>query len=338
MAATKPRVTVCVANYNGADVIIPCLQSVCDQLGDTVIEIIVHDDASTDSSVEIIQSQFPQATLIISAENVGFCHANNKMVARAGGDYVLLLNNDASLAVDAISTFLVGLERWGDSIFTLPQFDAVSDELLDCGMFMDMFANAVPNAERVEQPVAMVMGACLWVSKALWQRCGGLPDWFGSMAEDMYLCNYARLLGHEVVALSDSTYYHHVGHSFGGGKVLTSGLSTTVKRRRLSERNKLFVLFLFYPGPALCLWLPLILLALFLEGLVLALVKWDRSIFTRIYGHALWAFFATLPELWRRRRIVQRRRTISSRTFFSPYRLLPYKLRMLLRYGVPQLH
>ena len=131
-------------------------------------------------------------------------------------------------APDAIETFLSAIELWGDAIFTLPQFDAVNKCFLDCGMFMDVLANPILITERSEQPVAMVMGACLWISKSLWEECGGFPDWFGSMAEDMYLCNYARLLGYQVVALSGSSYYHHVGYSFGGGKVVASGLATTI--------------------------------------------------------------------------------------------------------------
>lgn len=336
MAEPKPVVSVCIANYNGADVIEQCLQSVLDQKVDVDIEIIVHDDASSDNSIAILESSFPQAKLLISGNNVGFCLANNKMVAAANGEYILLLNNDAWLADDAIATFLNAVERRGDCIFTLPQYGALDRELFDCGMYMDLFANAVPVVEVVEQPVAMIMGACLWISRAHWDRCGGLPDWFDSMAEDMYLCNRFRLVGGEVVALSQSAYFHHIGHSFGGGKVVEAKLSTTVKRRRLSERNKLFVLFLFYPLLALILVLPLAILTLLLEGLVLALIKRDPGFFTQIYGFALRGFFANFTKLRRERAVIQSHRTITARKFFSVYRWLPYKLQMLLKHGIPE--
>ncbi|MEH6583170.1 MAG: glycosyltransferase [Halioglobus sp.] len=340
-SAAKSRVTVCVANYNGAQVIAQCLQSIEQQQGAAHIDVIVHDDASTDDSLAIIRDQFPQVTLLTSEHNIGFCLANNKMVAAAQGNYLLLLNNDAWLAPDAVATLLAAAGRRGDGIFTLPQLAASDSALLDCGMFMDLFANAVPIAQRVEQPVAMVMGACLWVSRDLWDDCGGFPDWFDSMAEDMYLCNYARLRGADVVALETSSYHHHVGHSFGGGKVVSSGLSTglstTVKRRRLSERNKLYVLFLFYPWPAWLLMLPLQVLALLVEGLALSLAKRDLSLFSRIYGHAVLALLTNWPKLWRERRLIQARRRVGMRAFFSVYRWLPYKLQMLLRHGVPEL-
>ena len=34
----------------------------------------------------------------------------------------------------------------------------------------------------------MVIGACLWIPQGLWTELGGFPEWFESIAEDMYLC------------------------------------------------------------------------------------------------------------------------------------------------------
>lgn len=340
MEESNLLISICVANYNGAEVIEQCLESVYSQQCSVQFEVLVHDDASSDESLKLVQDKFPLAELIASEDNVGFCVANNRMVSRSRGNYILLLNNDAWLAPNALDTFLqaVGGEGSPRKILTLPQYDAGDKGFLDCGMFMDMFANPMAATERREQAVAMVMGACLWVPKDLWEICGGFPEWFGSLAEDMYLCHYARLLGHEVVALSGSKYYHHVGHSFGGGKIVASGLATTFKRRRLSERNKLYVMFLFYPLPALLLVLPMHAVGLLVEGLLLALIKMDFSVFTRIYGHALCSLFTNFSDLLGRRRVIQSRRVIGTRKYFSVYRWIPHKLRMLIRHGIPKLN
>ena len=340
MADSAPLVSVCVANYNGAEVITACLASIYAQHPSVSLEVLVHDDASTDQSLKLIQGEFPQAQVINSEENVGFCVANNRMVNRSRGRYILLLNNDAWLAPNALDTFVqaANREQAAQSVYTLPQYDADEKTLLDCGMFMDVFASPIAAIERKEQAVAMVMGACLWLPRELWDDCGGFPEWFGSIAEDMYLCQYARLMGHEVVALSDSEYYHRVGHSFGGGKVVESGLVTTFKRRRLSERNKLYVMFLFYPLLALVLILPVHMLGLLLEGLALSVIKLDVSVFTRIYGYALWSFMSNFPELIKRRHAIQARRVIGLKKYFSVYRWIPHKMRMLIKHGIPKLH
>ena len=51
---TSPRVSVCIANYNGARFLRACLDSVFQQDWNGELEVIVHDDASTDGSLEIL--------------------------------------------------------------------------------------------------------------------------------------------------------------------------------------------------------------------------------------------------------------------------------------------
>jgi len=99
-----PICSICIANYNGMGIIDSALQSVMSQDCDFPIEIIVHDDASTDGSVDFIRENFPDLKLIASKVNVGFCVSNNRMVSKDMGKYILLLNNDAVLLPNAIST------------------------------------------------------------------------------------------------------------------------------------------------------------------------------------------------------------------------------------------
>ena len=108
-----PRVSVCIANYNGEALLPDCLDSVLAQDTDAVIEIIVHDDASGDGSLALLCSHYPQVHVIAASENAGFCIGNNRMVAHANGEFVLLLNNDAALAPDAIRTLLDAVEDGG---------------------------------------------------------------------------------------------------------------------------------------------------------------------------------------------------------------------------------
>ncbi len=62
MSDTPPLCSVCIANYNGLSVLADCIDSVLDQSGDIPVEIIVHDDASTDDSVALIRQRYPALT------------------------------------------------------------------------------------------------------------------------------------------------------------------------------------------------------------------------------------------------------------------------------------
>ncbi|EQD70869.1 glycosyl transferase family protein, partial [mine drainage metagenome] len=145
---TPPRISVCIANYNGEGVLGDCLDSVLAQTVDTPAEIIVHDDASTDASLQLLRERYPQVALIASNANVGFCVANNRMVAQAQGEFVLLLNNDAALAPDALATLLREAgQQQPRGILALPQYDWASGALVDRGCLLDPFYNPVPNTD-----------------------------------------------------------------------------------------------------------------------------------------------------------------------------------------------
>ncbi|MBI4808474.1 MAG: glycosyltransferase [Nitrosomonadales bacterium] len=334
----NPFISVCIANFNGMGVIDDCLRSVQKQIGNLSIEIIVHDDASTDGSAEYIRLHYPDVVLLESAENVGFCVSNNRMVDRARSKYILLLNNDAALFPDALTTLKMEAERIGrPAMLGLPQYDADTGELADIGSLLDPFLNSVPNLDSERGDVGMVAGACLWMPKTLWLELGGFPEWFGSIGEDLYLCCRARLAGYQVRALGNSGFRHHIGHSFGGGKVKRGQLSSTLMRRAMSERNKTFVMIVSYPDPALQIMLPLHLALLMAEGLAISLAKRSLVPWRSIYA-------PLLPDLWHNkkrildlRRQIQSTRHISSGQWFSAFLIWPYKLRMLLKYGLPEL-
>jgi GT2 family glycosyltransferase len=332
-----PVCSVCIANYNGERILADCLDSVLAQKGDIPVEIIIHDDASSDGSVAFLREHYPQVELLASGENVGFCVSNNRMVAHARGKYVLLLNNDAALFPDALAALTSAAEaQQQPAILTLPQYDWESGELVDRGCLLDVFYNPVPNLDANRQEVAYGIGACLFLPRALWNELGGFPEWMGSIAEDIHLCCAARLRRAPVRALSGSGFRHRLGASFGGARITGQGLSTTVRRRRLSERNKTFVLFICTPTPAMWLVLTIHLAALLLEGAVLSALHRDQHIYTRIYIKVPSGLWLERKHLFACRRQVQKSRQANISDYFRPFVWAPYKLRLLRRFGIPK--
>jgi GT2 family glycosyltransferase len=332
----RPIVSICIANYNGIDMIDGCIESVRSQDCGFAFEIIVHDDASSDGSADHIRERHPDVLLIESPENVGFCVANNRMAAAASGKYLLLLNNDAELFPDALRCLHREAQRKRDhAILGLPQFDFDTGKLIDRGCILDPFFNPVPNLAADRTEVAMVIGACLWVPKRLWDQLGGFPEWFGSIAEDLFLCCHARLAGYSVRILPVSGFRHRYGMSFGGGKVRNGGLVTTRRRRALSERNKSRVMLACQPAPLLLLQFPAHIVSIIIEGLLLSTLKKDFTLWQDIYAPLLPALWRDSYSLKATRREVQSSRRISTRAWLAAFTWVPWKLRMLFRYGVP---
>lgn len=339
VGVSGPGISVCIANYNGAGILDACLASVLAQDCAFPVEIIVHDDASTDGSADGLEERYPGLKVIRSQENVGFCVSNNRMVAGAQGEYILLLNNDAELFPDALRVLMDAAMSIGrPAILGLPQFDAADGHLIDRGSLFDPFLNPIPNLDPARHDVGMVMGACLWIPRSLWDEIGGFPEWFGSLAEDMYLCCVARLWGHPVRVLAESGFRHWVGRSFGGGKITVEGkLVTSAKRRAMSERNKSFVLLLCYPLVAIIVLVPLHAFLLLAETGLMALVRGSLDHFRQIFLPTVISL-ARSGKTWRKQRcLIQSRRLTGWLEYFSVFRPYLHKLAMVLRHGLPSL-
>lgn len=119
-------VSIIIVNYNTKDLTRNCLKSVFEQTKDISFEVIVSDNGSTDGSLEMIKSEFPQVVLIENNENLGFGAANNRGLDVAKGKYIFYLNSDTVLLNNAVKLFFDYWENSNDK-----QIGALGTNLLD---------------------------------------------------------------------------------------------------------------------------------------------------------------------------------------------------------------
>lgn len=91
-----PFVSVIILNFNGEKYLKPCLFSV---LATTYpnFEVIFVDNASTDSSLNMVEKTFgndKRLRIFRNSKNLGFSAGNNFGFSHARGDYIVFLNND----------------------------------------------------------------------------------------------------------------------------------------------------------------------------------------------------------------------------------------------------
>lgn len=330
------EISVCIANYNGGTFVLDCLDSVHAQQVPFPIEVLVHDDASTDGSLELIRSRFPTARIVASKVNSGFCISNNRLAEIARGRYLLFLNNDAKLMPGSLQRLVAFARDHDDSILGLPQHTLENRTLLDRGYWTDPFLNPIACFRPGAQPTGVVTGACLWIPRTVWEKVGGFPAWFESVAEDIFLCLAARLLGHRIFVLDGPGFEHWVGRNLGGGKLVDGELQTTVRRRALSERNKTFAMLCCYPWQALLPLLPLHFLFLACEAVFLLSTGTGVEKTRRIYAGIMPAIWRRRGDLLQLRRRLMRQRQASASELFAFTHWLPHKLRMLARHGRPR--
>src|SRR5665647_385232 len=91
---------VVIVNWNGKELLQKCLSSLFVNTASSECKVVVVDNASIDSSVEMVEEKFPQVKLIRNSQNAGFSKANNQGIQLAlqnGAKQVLLLNNDVEI-------------------------------------------------------------------------------------------------------------------------------------------------------------------------------------------------------------------------------------------------
>jgi glycosyltransferase involved in cell wall biosynthesis len=121
---TEIDVSVIVANYNGEKFIADAIRSACRQTL-TSIEIVVCDDASTDSSVQIVKNLIVEdgrIRLIETSTNRGAAAARNRALNSARGRWISVLDSDDLMHPDRLR-LLVAEGKKSDA-------DIVADDLL----------------------------------------------------------------------------------------------------------------------------------------------------------------------------------------------------------------
>jgi len=102
-----------IPTLNSRRFIQPCLESILSQQ-DPEVEICVVDNGSTDLTAEFIAKEYPGIMLIRNQENKGAAFARNQGMRVSKGEFVVLLDSDASLAGDFLKILrraLVSLDK-----------------------------------------------------------------------------------------------------------------------------------------------------------------------------------------------------------------------------------
>jgi hypothetical protein len=93
----NPTLSIAIVLYNSADGLEDCLRSINEAVDLGWAEVIAVDNASPDTSAEVLRRELPDAKLIRLGKNRGFAGGANAALGLATGRYWLLLNPDVSV-------------------------------------------------------------------------------------------------------------------------------------------------------------------------------------------------------------------------------------------------
>lgn len=301
--------SIIIVSWNVSGMLADCIKSIEYSLARSSksisAEIIVVDSASTDNTVELIRSQFPDVKMIAEKDNVGFTRGNNIGFSTAKGRHLLLLNPDTFILDNAIEEMIDYLDNNPDvgivgphtlntdgthqstrRRFPTPQlafFESTWLQPYAPGRLMENYyvADAPDNAT---VDVDWVQGSALMARHEVYKQLGGLDEGYVMYCEEMDWCRRARSAGWRVVYLGTSQIIHH------GGK---SSEQSGARKHILFQQSKIRY-FRLYHGKAFASILRIFLLAnygwqIVIEGLkaLLGLKRPLRRERIRIYWQVL---------------------------------------------------
>lgn len=230
------RVGIVICNYNKAEMVCQCIQSVLESKY-TDYRLYVVDNASTDGSAERILEQFAnQVELIVNPENLGGSGGFNAGMRRAllwkqnregagiseGHEYLWCLDNDVLVdenALGALVEFLDGHPKCGMAGSRVDHMEA-PDYVQQYGITVD-FENFCVEAKYRNHPedgtlpevvYSDAVAACsVLVRRSLIDRIGLMPEdnfLYWDDTEWGYRCNLA---GYQVASCGKSIVLHAMG-------------------------------------------------------------------------------------------------------------------------------
>jgi GT2 family glycosyltransferase len=296
-----PAVSVLVVDYHSGHLLRRCLDALALQtLGAFEVLLVINGSDDVPATNELEGDS--RLRVIKPGRNLGFAAANNLAAREARAPWLATLNPDAFPAPDWLERLLAATRRHpGSTFFACTQRSERDPRLLDgCGDPFSPFGFAWRGGKdhslRILPKEGAVFGPC--AAAALYRRdvfleAGGFDEAFFCYYEDVDLAFRLRLAGQGCVFVPDACV-DHVGSAISGAGSPFSVYHIT--------RNRVWTLVKDMPG--------VLLVGLGVPALLVLLRSLWRTQ-TRIKARALVDALQGLPEVLRRRREVQRHRSVS---------------------------
>ena len=266
--------SVVVLSWNTAQLTLRALRAAREGADGLEAQVLCVDNASTDTTAELVRREAPWARWIANASNLGFAAGNNRALPHLTGRFTCFLNSDAAPAKGALTHVV----RWLDDHRDIA---AAAPRLVGPDGAIQRAARPEPSARALlhrytalgwtplgraeakaftavdEDPrphrVDSVTGACLLIRTDVLRMLDGFDEGFPFYWEDVDLCARARALGFGVALVPDGPTVRHEGgaatRAAGGPprREFFTGLARYARRRFGPRGGPLFV-GLLVPG------------------------------------------------------------------------------------------
>ncbi len=315
-------VSVIALNWNRKELLRECLESLERQTFRD-LEVIVVDNGSTDGSVELVRQRFAWTRLVSLPHNCGFSGGNNIGIRHATGTYIALLSNDVVASPGWLTALVSTIEKYPEVGFCASRilFYDQPELLNSTGILYFPTGEAIdrgwmqmdgPQFSQPDYPIGACAAAALY-RRAMLEEIGLFDEEFSpAYYEDVDLSLRAQLRGYRCAYVPAAVVHHRFASTMG---------YRSPEHVYLCERNRWYALIKNVP-----------LRTLIKYGRVIVTIARRRRVDHvragegRPFVSGQLAALRKLPLMMRKRREIQRRRTISAREFEALLTVQPQPL------------
>ncbi len=219
-----------IVNYNSEALLKKCIRSIFTHVKNLLYEIIVVDNASTDESPKIVETEYPSIHLIKNRENVGYASAINQGIEVSRAPYLVIMNNDIELLSNKLEMMFSIMEdntKIGilgpafvnadgsaqKSYFRFPSLFSRIGVLTSANKLYNRYSSTLHSASQELFEVDYVLGALMMVRKSALEAAGAFDERYFLYHEEMDLCYRFKHEGWKICSYRDAAVLHHGHHT-----------------------------------------------------------------------------------------------------------------------------
>jgi len=224
-APRSVRVSVIIPNWNGLELLRPCLAMLRRQTYPDY-EVIVVDNGSTDGSVRVLRQEYPEVRVLALSENSGYSGGCNAGIRAAQGELLVMLNNDTEVESDWLRALVDAMGRHPEAgtcasrimIYDKPHVLHSAGDLYRLDGTADSRGvwTLYNSPYDKESYVFGGCGAAVSYRREMLEEVGVFEEKFFMYCEDVDLSWRAQLAGWKCVYVPQAVLYHHHGATSGG--------------------------------------------------------------------------------------------------------------------------
>jgi len=308
-----PLVSVVIVNYNSGAYLEPCVRSVLQSTYPRK-ELIIIDNASTDRSLTHVEALYPDATIVRNPGNLGYSGAGNIGIAKAKGEYVVVMNPDTVVDRHWLDKLVDAAARYPQAAFLQPKILLMDDQhiLNSAGNMIHVAGFGIcrgigtPDEGRFEKEaeVCYTSGACTLARTEAIREIGPMDRLFFAYGEDKDWGWRGLMMGWHSMYIPSSMILHKwspiLGHSG--------------KKFYLLEFERLLSIWKNYSRRTLLILAPLLLLV---EASVLLHATFKGWLAEKLRSYS--DLLRVREAVARERRVIEARRAIPDGTVIRSF-------------------